>query len=30
MILVIMQGMVFVPVQPLASDYSCDTMFPIG
>ena len=30
MILVIMQGIIFIPIQPLACDYACDTMFPLG
>lgn len=30
MILVIMQGMVFIPLQPLSIDYGCDILFPIG
>lgn len=28
--LVICQGMVFIPLQPLTIDYGTDTMFPIG
>lgn len=27
---VILQGMVFIPLQPLSADYACDIMFPIG
>lgn len=27
---VIFQGMVFIPLQPLSADYACDIMFPIG
>ena len=30
LILVIMQGMVFIPLQPLCIDYGCDVLFPIG
>ncbi len=28
--LVICQGLVFIPLQPLTIDYGSDTMFPIG
>ena len=30
MVIALMQGIVFIPIQPLTSDYACDTMFPIG
>lgn len=30
MALVIFQGIVFIPLQPLTIDYGSDTMFPIG
>lgn len=30
MILVLLQGIVFIPLQPLTIDYGSDTMFPIG
>ena len=30
LILVTMQGMVFIPLQPLSIDYGCDILFPIG
>ena len=30
MIIISMQGIVFIPLMPLCMDYSCDTMFPIG
>lgn len=29
-VVVTLQGMVFIPLQPLSADYSCDIMFPIG
>jgi hypothetical protein len=28
--LVVLQGVVFIPLQPLTIDYGSDTMFPIG
>jgi hypothetical protein len=28
--LVVLQGIVFIPLQPLSIDYGSDTMFPIG
>lgn len=28
--LVVFQGIVFIPLQPLTIDYGSDTMFPIG
>ena len=28
--LVVLQGIVFIPLQPLTIDYGSDTMFPIG
>lgn len=28
--LVVCQGIVFIPLQPLTIDYGSDTMFPIG
>ena len=30
LILVVMQGTVFIPLQPLSIDYGCDTLFPMG
>lgn len=30
LLLVVLQGMVFIPLQPLTIDYASDTMFPIG
>lgn len=30
MLIVLMQGIVFIPLQPLSSDYACDFMFPVG
>lgn len=30
LLIVILQGMVFIPLQPLSGDYACDFMFPVG